>query len=490
MFFCLSTIFLMLMIFSAFAVFLPGMVVQAGIAIWAVLISSVITLLILRSGKYNLAANFLMAFMALAVSAGLLVKVGRDAYAGYSTYIYFMVAILVASILFCKRSFVFLIFILFLSSDLIFFLLVRTRLEGLHLHAAKLGVVDSSFSIIFTFAVGHFMIKMNKQSLDNIKEQAGQIQESYLKVQDLMSSIAQVSGRLTDASRSMTATSSEFSENTQNQAATTEEIMASIEEVSAGVDTVAENAGGQYSRMEALLLKIREQTEAMADMAAAIMKALGSTTEIVDQANRGEHSMKTMSGSMGKIIGSSAEMENIVGMINDISDQINLLSLNAAIEAARAGDAGRGFAVVADQISRLADQTSSSINQVAAHIKNTNDEINRGEQAVEETVAVISKIIDGITAINGIINSVSDKMKYQQEINDMVNSEAERVIQSSEEMRISTEEQKAAVTEITRALSGINEATQANSAGAGQMHQQSDLVRELAETLGGKLTGA
>jgi methyl-accepting chemotaxis protein len=481
------TIILMLMIFITFMLAIPRLVTQAGPAIGGVFVAGAITLMILRLGKYNLAANFLLGFMAVAVSIGLLVKLGRDVHNGYSTYIYFMIAIQVAAVLFTRRSFVFFLFFLFITTDIVFFYFARTRLEGLHLQAAQLGVIDSSFAIIFTFAVGLFIMIINKQSLNNIEDQALQIKKNYDRVHDLMDSIATVSSELAGASQTMAATASAFSENSQNQAATTEEIMASIEEVSAGVDTVAGNARDQYSRMENLLMKIREQTRAITEMGETIVRALGSTMEIVGQANSGGESMKTMSESMGKIIGSSDEMKNIVAIINDISDKINLLSLNAAIEAARAGEHGRGFAVVADEIGKLADQTSSSIKEIDSHIRSNNEEIGRGKKAVEETVSAISLIIDGINGINTMIDDISHKMKKQQEVTDAVNSEAERGINSSEEMRIATEEQKMAVAEITRALAGINEMTQSNTSGAAQMHQQSEQVRVLAETLGGKL---
>ncbi len=95
-------------------------------------------------------------------------------------------------------------------------------------------------------------------------------------------------------------------------------------------------------------------------------------------ARAGQDSLHNMNSSMQKAGESSHEMQNIVGMISDISDQINLFSLNAAIESARAGDAGKGFAVVSDQISKLAEETANSIGEINTLIKENSSEIEAG----------------------------------------------------------------------------------------------------------------
>jgi methyl-accepting chemotaxis protein len=107
-----------------------------------------------------------------------------------------------------------------------------------------------------------------------------------------------------------------------------------------------------------------------------------------------------MDDGMKKIGASSGEMTGIVEIINSISDQINLLSLNAAIEAARAGDAGRGFAVVADAISKLADQTATSIKDIDGLIRANTEEIERGISNARTTIETISGIIEGVESIN------------------------------------------------------------------------------------------
>jgi len=224
-------------------------------------------------------------------------------------------------------------------------------------------------------------------------------------------------------------------------------------------------------------------------MGTTISMASNVTRDITGYATEGEKSLQSMNESMQKINSSSAEMTNIVGIINDISDRINLLSLNAAIEAARAGDAGRGFAVVADEISKLADQTQSSIKEIDSHIKINNNEIIRGASTVGDAVSTISKIIDGVNSINTMIDEISGQMAHQQNLNSQVNAEAEHVINRSDEMKMATEEQKIAVTEIALSISSVNELTQSNSAGAERLFGHAKHVREQAEHLMNEMFG-
>ena len=102
---------------------------------------------------------------------------------------------------------------------------------------------------------------------------------------------------------------------------------------------------------------------------------------------------------MEQINETSEKISNIIGEIEDIASQTNLLSLNASIEAARAGEAGRGFAVVADQIGKLAEQSAQSAVNTRELIGGTLEEIHAGNEAVDHASQTLSVIVEGVRRI-------------------------------------------------------------------------------------------
>jgi methyl-accepting chemotaxis protein len=147
------------------------------------------------------------------------------------------------------------------------------------------------------------------------------------------------------------------------------------------------------------------------------------------------------------------------------------------------GRGGRGFAVVADEVSKLADQTASSIKDIDRHIKNNAEETARGIENSQKTVETISMIIEGVTTMRTMMNTIMEFMQSQTEINKNVNKKAEYSGSLSNDIRVATEEQKNAVNEIVRSVSNINELTQANASGSEQLSGTSENLAAMAESL-------
>lgn len=291
------------------------------------------------------------------------------------------------------------------------------------------------------------------------------------------------SGTLVDSIESLSATISDFTQHSQEQAAATEEVTASIEEITAGVDNVKNNADEQFSNLEVLLETMENLSEIIVTMNALVEEALAMIDQISENARSGEQSLRVMNESMGNISTSSLEMTGIIQIINDISDKINLLSLNAAIEAARAGDAGRGFAVVADEISKLADQTASSIKNIDSLIRTNESEITKGNQNVGAAVEKINYIISDIEKIVDKITVISQQMSQQTVANQTVNENAEKVKTRSEQITNAMNEQKLAIEEISKTVGSINELSQHNTHKIIQITDSTKSIVTMVETM-------
>jgi methyl-accepting chemotaxis protein len=198
---------------------------------------------------------------------------------------------------------------------------------------------------------------------------------------------------------------------------------------------------GQTTELSGATRAIEENSKVIDDLAEIGIKAKDSVTAIVDDINANASRMFNLSESIKNIQDSTKKITSIITVIKDIAEQTNLLALNAAIEAARAGEQGRGFAVVADEVRKLAEKVSKATQDVVNIIKETEKRVSAGTNAVDEIVEAemhvgdeISKLKDGIISLSSAVEEQSASMKQLSNSSIKVSEESSMIMASTGEL--------------------------------------------------------
>jgi methyl-accepting chemotaxis protein len=261
-----------------------------------------------------------------------------------------------------------------------------------------------------------------------------------------------------------------------NMASGSEQLSASAEEISRGMNE-------QTSRSTQIATAAEQMSQTVVDVAKNTSNIAQISTQAFDHAKDGEGVVKRSvdevqaiastvaeSSQVMKRLGeSSGQIGDIVGVINDIADQTNLLALNAAIEAARAGEQGRGFAVVADEVRKLAERTTQATSQINSRISSIQSEVahagvamNNATLRVESGVEFSRKTGDSLSNIVSSVNTLQ--------------SMVQQIASATEEMSSVSET-------ISSDIHGIAAGSKEISAGSGQIAQASSDLARLATEL-------
>ncbi|GFN31360.1 methyl-accepting chemotaxis protein TlpB [Paenibacillus curdlanolyticus] len=251
-------------------------------------------------------------------------------------------------------------------------------------------------------------------------------------------------------------------------------LASSSEEISATTEEVASSSASQASATHSMQKLFEEFSEAIDAVAAGAEEAVSIAANTVSVAKAGEKlveetidGMSVVNAQVSRLEEDSARIGDIIEVISNIADQTNLLSLNAAIEAARAGDQGKGFAVVASEVRKLAERSTEATRQITSIIKQMQDNMSLSVTSVLAGTEKTKNMGVGFTQIISLIQQTESKVS---------------------EIAAACEEQAAQTTEITKSISSISEASLSSASAAQETAATSQALAVLAEDLNNSIS--
>ncbi len=330
---------------------------------------------------------------------------------------------------------------------------------------------------------GNLKQKIEILSNDEIGDLGNKFNEFTDRISNAIITVKANSELILESSENLKIETNDFFVNTQSQAAALEEISSTVSYLAENSETVKISTSKQNKNLSSLSSKLQDLSVEIESMNQVIISSLKNIKKVSSDMLTETQSLSLVSSSMKEIHSSSKDLFLTIEVIHDISEKVNLLALNASIEAARAGSFGKGFAVVATEISKLADKTAESVKSIDLIIRKNNKEINSGISNLE---SVNSKTIEINLEIEKTVfkmNQLFEIMQKQISIKFQTERESEIVKKESEEIAKITEELNLSFSEIGRAIEDINKSSISNMNGSGKIAESSVNLNRIAKDL-------
>jgi len=292
-------------------------------------------------------------------------------------------------------------------------------------------------------------------SRDEIGRLLGAMADTVVSLREMIQQIKQASGQLTDSSQGLQQVAEATSQDVAKQMEDTGQVATAMTEMAATVQEVALNA-------ERAATAAREARDDAADGRQVVQQSIQAISSLAGE-------IENAATVIQRLEAESSEIGGVLDVIRGIAEQTNLLALNAAIEAARAGEQGRGFAVVADEVRSLASRTQQSTQDIQQMIERLQTGTHEAVKTMNHSLGQVKRVVEQTGATGASLETISNAVETIAEMNTQIAT--------------AVEEQRVVVEEIDRNVININQAAERSAEGARETSCASRGLQEWTQRL-------
>ena len=318
----------------------------------------------------------------------------------------------------------------------------------------------------------------NQEAIMRLLDEMGSLAEGDLTVkttvsEDITGAIADSVNYAIDELRTLVTTINETSEQVSSSAQETQTTARHLADAAQSQAARISTATSAINQIASLMDNVSKDSAESADVAERSVQIASRGAEVVRETISGMDSIRDQIQETSKRIKrlgeSSQEIGSIVELINDIAEQTNILALNAAIQAASAGEAGRGFAVVADEVQRLAERSASATKRIETLVQTIQSDTNEAVSSMEQTT---SEVVAGARLAEDAGSALGDIERVSHDLSALIQN-----------ISTAARQQSAAATDISQSMNAIQEITSQTSQGASQTADSIGYLAQLASDL-------